>query len=119
MFGPQIGKVARAVPMMMAALSTYHAQVAQIVIVGPRADDATQALMREASAKYDPFSVIVPVEPGRTQETLVRMLPFISEMSPRDGRATAYVCHGFVCTEPATDAAGLAERLSRTIAANK
>ena len=34
MFGPQIGKVARAVPMMLAALSTYHAKVAQIVIVG-------------------------------------------------------------------------------------
>ena len=36
MFGPQIGKVARAVPMMLAALSTYHAKVAQIVIVGRR-----------------------------------------------------------------------------------
>ena len=34
MFGPQIGKVARAVPMMLAALSTYHAKVAQVVIVG-------------------------------------------------------------------------------------
>jgi uncharacterized protein YyaL (SSP411 family) len=119
MFGPQIGKVSRAVPMMMAALSTYHAKVAQIVIVGPRTDEATQALMREASAKYDPFSLIVPVEPGSTQATLARMLPFISDMTPRGGRATAYVCHGFTCTEPATDAAGLAERLSRTIAADK
>ena len=43
MFGPQIGKVARAVPMMMAALSTYHAKVAQIVIVGPSGDETTQA----------------------------------------------------------------------------
>ena len=36
----------------------------------------------------------------------------------RDGRPTAYVCHDFTCTEPATDPAGLAERLSRTIAAD-
>jgi hypothetical protein len=119
MFGPQIGKVARAVPMMMAALSTYHAKVAQIVIVGSQSDEATKALVREASAKYDPFSVIVPVEPGNTQTTLARMLPFISEMTARGGKATAYVCHGFTCDEPATDAAGLAERLSRTIAADK
>ena len=119
MFGPQIGKVARAVPMMMAALSTYHAKVAQIVIVGPRADEATQALVREALAKYDPFSVIVPVDPESTQATLSRMLPFISEMTLRGGHAAAYVCHGFTCSEPATDPAGLAERLSRTIAADK
>ncbi len=34
MFGPRIGQVARAVPMMMSALSTYHAGIAQVVIVG-------------------------------------------------------------------------------------
>jgi uncharacterized protein YyaL (SSP411 family) len=115
MFGPQIGKVARAVPMMLAALSTYHAKVAQIVIVGAPGDAATKTLMREAVAKYDPFSVIVPVEPGAAQSRLARMLPFISAMTMRDGRATAYVCHDFTCGEPATDPAGLAERLSRTI----
>jgi uncharacterized protein YyaL (SSP411 family) len=118
MFGAHVGKVARAVPMMMAALSTYHAKVAQIVLVGPREDEGTKSLNREAAAKYDPFSVIVQVDPGRTQPQLARMLPFISAMTMREGRATAYVCHGFTCSEPATDAAGLAERLSRTIAAD-
>ncbi len=71
--------------------------------------------MREAVAKYDPFSVIVPVQPGPSQSELARLLPFIASMDMRDGRATAYVCHDFTCSEPATDAAGLAERLSRTI----
>ena len=118
MFGPQLGKVARAVPMMMAALSTYHAKVSQIVIVGAHDDEATEQLMREASAKYDPFSVVVPVEPGDTQAELAKLLPFISAMNLRDGRPTAYVCHDFTCSEPAMDAAGLAERLSRTIAAD-
>jgi uncharacterized protein len=119
MFGPEIGKLARAIPMMMAALSTYHAKVAQIVIVGVRDDQSTEALMREASAKYDPFSMLVQVEPGEAQSQLARMLPFISAMTARDGRATAYVCHDFTCSAPATDAAGLAERLSRTIAADR
>ena len=115
MFGPRIGQVARAVPMMMSALSTYHAGVAQVVIVGEPGDESTEALMREAVAKYDPFSVIVPVQPGPSQSELARLLPFIASMDKRDGRATAYVCHDFTCSEPATDAAGLAERLSRTI----
>jgi uncharacterized protein len=115
MFGPRIGQVARAVPMMMAALATYHASVAQVVVVGPRNDPGTADLMRELASKYDPFAVVLPVEPGARQAELARMLPFISGMDMRDGRATAYVCHGFTCTEPATDASGLAERLSRTI----
>jgi len=104
------------VPTMLAALSTDHAKVAQVVIVGAPDDKATQALMREAVAKYDPFSVIVPVAPGAAQTQLARMLPFISAMTPREGRPTAYVCHDFTCAEPVTDPAGLAERLSRTIA---
>jgi uncharacterized protein YyaL (SSP411 family) len=115
MFGPRIGQVARAVPMMMAALSMYHAKVAQVVIVGPHGAPGTIDLMREVAAKYDPFAVVVPVEPGARQSELAQMLPFISAMDMRDGRPTAYVCHGFTCTEPATDASGLAERLSRTI----
>ena len=115
MFGPRLGEMARAVPMMMAALSTYHAKVAQVVIVGRRGDEGTTSLLKEAVAKYDPFSIVVPVEPGARQAELARLLPFISAMEMRDERATAYVCHDFTCTEPATDAVGLAERLARTI----
>jgi hypothetical protein len=115
MFGQRIGQVARAVPMMMAALSTYHAKVAQIVVVGPRGDAVTKALMHELAAKYNPFAVVVPVEPGHRQAELARMLPFIGAMEMRAGRATAYVCRDFTCADPVTDAAGLAERLSRTI----
>ena len=115
MFGEQIGKVSRAVPMMMAALSTYHGRIAQVVIVGPSSAESTRQLMREAASKYDPFSVIVPVDPVETQSALTRLLPFIGAMSMRDNRATAYVCHDFTCDAPVTDPAGLSERLSRTI----
>ncbi len=115
MFGPRMGQVARAVPMMMAALSTYHASVAQVVIVGAGSDPGTNNLVREIAAKYEPFTVIVPVEPGARQSELAGMLPFIASMTLRDGRATVYVCHDFTCTEPAIDAPGLSERLSRKI----
>ena len=112
MFGPKLGQLARAVPMMMAALSTYHAKVAQVVVVGSLADQGTKDMLRELAAKYDPFALVIPVEPGTRQAELSRMLPFISAMDMRGGRATAYVCHDFTCTEPATDPSALAERLS-------
>jgi uncharacterized protein YyaL (SSP411 family) len=114
-FGQRVGQVARAVPMMMAALSTYHAKVSQIVIVGPRAQTETQDLLREVRSTYRPFSVMVPVEPGHAQQDLARVLSFIGPMEMRDERPTAYVCRDFACAEPMTDAAGLSAQLSGTI----
>jgi len=99
MFGPRVGQLARAVPMMLAALSTYHAGVGQVVIVGHRGDQGTNELERELSDKYDPFSVVVVVEPG-LQKALAEQLPFIADMDMRDGRATAYVCRNFTCELP-------------------
>ena len=115
MFGSRIGQLARAVPMMMAALSTYHAQMAQVVVVGRRDDPSTTELMRQLASRYLPFAVAFPVEPGPRQQTLARALPFIASMDVRNGRAAAYVCRDFTCAAPATDPDGLAERLSHTI----
>ena len=112
MFGPRLGQIARAVPMMMAALSTYHAKIAQVVVVGPRAHAGTVALVREVGQKYQPFIVVVPVEPGARQDELARVLPFIAEMKMRDGRPTAYVCRDFACDEPATEASALGARIA-------
>jgi uncharacterized protein YyaL (SSP411 family) len=112
MFGPRLGQLARAVPMMLAALSTYHAKGSQIVIVGSEAQaSATDDLMRAVRAKYLPFSVIVPVEPGARQAELARVLPFIASMEMRNGRPTAYVCRDFTCGHPATDPSLLAAEL--------
>jgi uncharacterized protein YyaL (SSP411 family) len=112
MFGPRLGQLARAVPMMMAALSTYHAKLSQIVIVGPR--EQAEELLREVAGKYLPFAVVVPVEPGERQAEVARALPFIASMQMRDGRPTAYVCRDFTCGEPVTDPTSLRERLSST-----
>jgi uncharacterized protein YyaL (SSP411 family) len=109
MFGSRMGQIARAVPMMMAALSTYHAKRSQIVIVGPRQE--SRALMEAAAEKYSPFSVVVPVEPGERQAELARVLPFIASMEMR-GLPTAYVCRDFTCSEPVTEAASLVSQLS-------
>jgi uncharacterized protein len=112
MFGPRLGQLGRAVPMMLAALSTYHAKVTQIVIVGEGAE--ADALMSEVASRYLPFSVVVPVVPGVRQTELARLLPFVASMSARDGLATAYVCRDFTCGEPATDPASLAVQLERS-----
>ena len=99
------------VPLMSAALATYHVGLAQIVLVAD--GDATDAapLLDTLATTYRPFSIVVPVHASSTQRQVADLLPFIGGMTPIAGKATAYVCRNFTCDQPVTDAAALAERL--------
>jgi len=99
--GPRIGGAARAVPMMLAALSAWHHGLGQIVIVGPADGDRTRMLSIELASHYLPFFIVIPVSPGSPQESLSRTLPFIAAMRPHDG-AAVYVCRDFTCRRPAS-----------------
>ena len=113
-FGSRLGQTSRAVPMMMSALSTYHAGMRQLVIIGhPDAED-TRAMRVALSELYLPFAVTLVVEPGAHQARLAKALPFVEPMTMRDGRATAYVCLNFTCQEPVTTADGLRAALQST-----
>ena len=48
-YGSRAGAAGRAIPMMMAALSAWHAEHAQVVIVGPPGLQSTRALFGRAS----------------------------------------------------------------------
>ncbi|MDA1185906.1 MAG: thioredoxin domain-containing protein, partial [Acidobacteria bacterium] len=91
----------RGVPMMLAALSTYHAGVPQIVIVGePDAAD-TRALSEVVRRHYIPTAVVVPL--GEAQRApLSRLLPWTGSLRQQEGRATAFVCQEFACQTPTT-----------------
>jgi uncharacterized protein YyaL (SSP411 family) len=109
-YGSRIGGAARVIPWMLAALSAWHADHTQVVIVGDRGE-ATRALHLGLARHYLPFSVTVFVEPGDSQAAIAVRLPFVGSMTLRDGRATAYVCRDFACRQPVTDPAALAAEL--------
>jgi uncharacterized protein YyaL (SSP411 family) len=110
-FAARAGQMGRAVPMMLAALSTYHSGVPQIVLAGdPKADD-TRALREALQHIYRPAAIFVPVLP-EYRESLARLLPWIADMRGVDGRAAAYVCRDFSCQLPATSPGELIAQLS-------
>jgi uncharacterized protein YyaL (SSP411 family) len=109
-FGPRLAQIGRAVPMMLAALSTYHAGIPQIVLAGPRDREDTEALINVARSQYKPTVVMCPVDPTHS-DALARVLPWVASMGMRDGKATAYVCREFTCQAPTTDPAVLRAQL--------
>jgi len=109
LFSPQMG---RAVPLMLAALSSYHAGTPQIVIVGdPDAAD-TAALLDVVRRCYAPSSVLVQVD-SRGSGPLAEVLPWIASMPAQGGAATAYVCRHFVCQVPVVSPRDLAAQLQQ------
>jgi uncharacterized protein YyaL (SSP411 family) len=116
MLATRLSEHGRAVPMMLAALSTYHAGVPQIVIVGsPDAPDA-RAMREVVRAQYLPTAVTLMLSPA-VATGLVGVMPWLESMRMRDGRATAYVCRDFACQTPATDPHELRDQLTQTVRA--
>jgi uncharacterized protein YyaL (SSP411 family) len=110
-YGPQLGRVARVMPLMLANVVAWHGGSTQVVVVGAREAEDTRALERAIAARHVPWAVSIPVVPGDAQRALAARLPWIASMSPRDGRAAAYVCYDFTCQAPVTDATELEEIL--------
>ena len=111
LFSERLREYGRMVPLMSAALATYHAGLAQVVLVAQGNAADAGPLLDTLATTYRPFSIVVPVHAGSTQRQVANLLPFIDAMTPIDGHATAYVCRNFTCERPVTDVAGLTERL--------
>ena len=110
-YGPQIGRAVRVMPFMVSNITLWHAGRTQVVVSGPRDDEATKALARSAASHYLPASVFIPVESAETAQALGERLPWLAAMKRREGRPTAYVCHNFACREPVTEARDLDSQL--------
>jgi hypothetical protein len=106
MFASRIEQGARTVPMMMAALSTYHAGVSQIVIAGDRDGQFAGVLRR----RYLPFAIAIPLL-VEYAEAIGKLLPWAAAMAERTDHPTAYVCRNFACLAPATSAPELEAQL--------
>jgi uncharacterized protein YyaL (SSP411 family) len=107
-YGPRIGAVGRSVPMMLSALSGWHAGYSQVVVVG-RTERALP-LRQELARHYLPFAIDIPIVPGPAQAQLAAILPFTATLTDR-GEAAAYVCRDFTCRQPVTCAEDLAREI--------
>jgi uncharacterized protein YyaL (SSP411 family) len=113
LFSTRLAKQGRAVPMMLAALSAWHAQgrSEQVVIVGAPEAPETRALEAAAAERYRPFAVQMPIVPGSRQQAIARLMPFVEAMHAKGGRPAAFVCHHFTCEQPVYTPEALADAL--------
>ena len=110
-FSHSLSRAPHALPAMLAALDFQLGHPRQIVIAGdPRAAD-TLDLLRTVQVRFIPNKTLLLADGDQGQKTLARYYPFISKLSPIDGKATAYVCENGACQFPATDPVALEKAL--------
>jgi uncharacterized protein YyaL (SSP411 family) len=80
---------------------------AELVIVGDASAPDARALLDVAREGFHPNRVLLLRPTGEAAGSLDRLAPMVREFRTRDGRATAYLCRGFVCERPVTDAEAL------------
>jgi uncharacterized protein YyaL (SSP411 family) len=98
-----------ALPQMLAACGFRLGPARQIILVGDRDADDTNALLRTLHARFVPQKIVLLVDSAETRAALSAAIPAIASMEPLDGRASAYVCRDYTCQMPVNTADAFAE----------
>ncbi|MEX2663784.1 MAG: thioredoxin domain-containing protein [Vicinamibacterales bacterium] len=109
-YGRRVGAAGRVIPMMLCALSQWHAPSMQVVVVGERTAQPVLELEREIARHYLPFAVQLPVDPDAGDDALRTRLPFVDGMQAHGGGAV-YVCRDFTCRQPVSSVEALRSEL--------
>jgi uncharacterized protein YyaL (SSP411 family) len=87
-------------PQMLCALELALEPPRHVVLAGDPAAEDFRALAAVLSERLGPRRVVLAAEGGAAQAWLAARAPWLAEMRPLDGRATAYVCEEYSCRAP-------------------
>ena len=91
----------------LSAIDFALADAVEVAVVGGPGDAATRALLEPVATGFRPNQVLAV-----TADPAASAVPLLHERTMVDGLPTAYLCRGFTCRMPVTDAAALREQLA-------
>ncbi len=94
---------------LLCAVDFQLAEPKEVVIVGYPGDPATRELLHVTFDSYRPHLVVAGAAPDDPEAAAAT--PLLDSRGLLAGRATAYVCEGFVCQAPTADPAELRRQL--------
>jgi uncharacterized protein YyaL (SSP411 family) len=106
-FRAQWSRAPHAMPQMLCAVELALESPRHLVIAGDPAREDFRALTAVVHESLGPRRALLAADGGEGQVWLATRAPWIAEMKPIDGRATAYVCEDFACQAPVTSPADL------------
>ena len=87
---------------MICALELALSDPRTVVLAGDPATDDFRALAAMSHERLGLRRAVLCADAGEGQRWLAARRPYLAEMKPLAGRATAYVCENFACQAPVT-----------------
>ncbi len=99
---------------MLTALDFQLGPAQEIIVAADRNQDDTKNMLKMIHGRFSPNTVILFHETGQAGKVIEQIVPFITDYVAIDGKATAYVCKNYVCSQPVSDINTLGKMLSNT-----
>ena len=109
LFGKHIKDIPTGFGNMVCALDLFLRQPTEVAVLGDPEKEDTAALLNVVNNNWRPEVVLC----GCTDRD--DDIPLLKDRTLKNGRATAYVCRNFVCSEPVTDAGALEKLLDEAL----
>ncbi len=100
---PQWERAPQALPQLLCALAQALEPARHVVLAGDPAQPEFQALAAVLHEQLGPRRALLAADGQAGQAWLAARMPWIREMRPISGRATAYVCERQTCQAPVSD----------------
>ncbi len=110
-FASRLAEHPSAMPQMLSAALFGMSKPKQIIIASNGDTPDRRAMLNEIYREYLPNKIILGADGGEGQNFLGERVAVIKDVSPIDGKATAYVCENYICKLPTTDLAELRKML--------
>ncbi len=94
---------------LLGSLFLLDGQALEIALVGDPGEESFRALQRVVQGRFLPHAVVAAGTPGGPE---AESIPLLAGRPLVEGKAAAYLCRGFACQAPITDAADLARALA-------
>jgi uncharacterized protein YyaL (SSP411 family) len=112
-FRPQWSRLPQGLPQMLCAFELALAPPRHVVLAGDLAAADFRALASVCRERLGPTRVLAGLDGGPAQAWLAARAPWLADLRPREGRATAYVCENYACQAPVTTPEALRALLYR------
>ena len=102
-FSNLVSRAPTAYTQLLAALDFALGPSSEVVIVGDKNADDTRTMIEALNNNFVPNKVVIFKPVGEYSQEVRKLAEYTSELTIKDGKATAYVCRGNRCSLPTTD----------------
>jgi hypothetical protein len=110
-FAPDLNQYPGSAPQILVALGYIMAKPLQIIISGDRSHSNTLKMLKIVYNANVPAKTIILIHSRQVREKLARRLPFVKNITQRNGLPTAYLCIDRNCRAPITDPEVLSKQI--------